>query len=171
MNPLFREALEFFGLGSDFDSDDLKKRYHALALKYHPDRGEYTSDVLFVQLLHYKSVLEEILLERMNTVVEDFPPKKKTDRTSSEKSRSDYEIYKTAKKIENDAILQYFHSRKNNLQMELSIEKNPELKILLTNLEKAKALYELLLKDHPSSIWIRDAKDSLESMKVWWNYT
>ncbi len=162
MNPLFQEALDFFGLSSNFQLEDLKKRYHTLALKYHPDRGEYTSDVLFVQLLHYKSILENSLLEKMNIVTEDSP---------KQKIHSDYEIYKSAKKIENDAILQYFESRKNNLQVELHIEKNPELKVLLLNLEKAKVLYEKLLKEHPTSIWAKDAKDSLESLKVWWNYS
>jgi hypothetical protein len=161
LNPNLEEALAFFGLSREFTDEELKKTYHNLALKYHPDRGEYTSDVLFVQLLQYKSILEQYSLEDKDTAPHESP---------DTKTQSDFQIYKKAKKIENDAILQYFQSTKHNLRMELSIERNPKLAILLTQLEKAKLLYEQLLKDYPQSIWARDTKDSLESMKVWWNY-
>lgn len=157
MSSKLKEALDFFHLEKNFSLPDLQSRYRELAKKYHPDKGEFTSEVLFIQLLEYKQILEKYLLENENKPI-GFENKKE----------SDYEIYKKAKQIENDAILNYFNSRKNIPSVELDLEKNPELKILIEELKKAKALYEELIKKFPNSIWTRDAKDSIESMKVWW---
>ncbi|MCB1180386.1 MAG: DnaJ domain-containing protein [Leptospiraceae bacterium] len=160
MNTEVQEALVFFGLGEGFSSEDLKKKYHELALKYHPDRGEYTSETMFIRLMEYKSILENYLETNYSIKQSEKEVKKE----------SDFGIYKTAKKIENDSILQYFKSRKKALIMELSIEKNPELKVLLENLVKARDLYLTLLEKYPDSIWARDTKDSLEGLKVWLKY-
>ncbi len=157
MNSKLQEALDFFHLKKNFSFLDLQSRYRELVKKYHPDRGEYTSTVLFIKLLEYKQILEKYLLENEN---EQF--------NFENTKASDYELYKKAKQIENDAILSYFNSRKNISIVELNLERNPELKILIEELKKSKTLYEELIKKFPNSIWIRDAKDSMESMKVWW---
>lgn len=157
MKEEIHEAILFFQLEEIFSLEDVKKRYRELALKFHPDRGEYTSDTLFIQLLEYKSILETYLEEReFSEEKEHIPTKNK-----------DYQIYKEAKKIENAAILKYFQSRKKALQMELKAEKNPQLQELQSQLEKARLLYQHLIDKFPDSIWLRDAKDSLESTKVW----
>ena len=61
MKEELEDALLFFSLPRSFTKEDLKRRYRELALKYHPDRGEYTSDVLFVQLMNYYSYLDNYL--------------------------------------------------------------------------------------------------------------
>ncbi len=152
------EAILFFQLEKDFQAEDLKKKFRELAFKYHPDRGEYTSNTLFTQLLEYKSILEEYLEHN------EIPTPKEKEQSSK---NLDYQIYKEAKKIENAAILAYFQSRKKALTMVLEKEKNPQLQELQIQLEKAKNLYNQLLEKFPDSIWTRDAVDSLESMKVW----
>lgn len=154
MNPKLKEALEFFGFEKNFSFLDLQTRYRELAKKYHPDKGEFTSEILFIQLLEYKQVLEKYLLKNETIVTE----------AQRNKQESDYEIYKKAKRLENEAVLNYFKARKNISGVEFQ---NPDLQVLLAELKKAKLLYDELIKKFPNSIWIRDAKDSIEGMKVW----
>jgi hypothetical protein len=163
MTKDLEDALLFFSLPLSFEKEDLKKRYRELALKYHPDRGEYTSDVLFVQLMQYHSFLEsyldkkdsqEILLEVLSTV-------------SIKPNREEYNHYKDLKYRENEAILYYFNSRKNLKAVELDERKNKELAELKGKLEKIKQEYEDFTKTYPNSIWNQDIIDSIENLKVW----
>jgi hypothetical protein len=161
MNPQLEDALLFFSLSPGYEKEDLKKRYRELALKYHPDRGEYTSDVLFVQLLQYYSFLDSYLDHKEGF---SHPP----DSTSKPKSTQDgYSIYKELKTRENEAILHYFQSRKNLKAVELDPSKNKELIELKIKLERLKQEYEHFLKQYPTSIWNQDVLDSMETMKVW----
>ncbi|MEM7181264.1 MAG: molecular chaperone DnaJ [Spirochaetota bacterium] len=149
------QALQFFGFSKSYDSQQLKQRYRELALKYHPDRGEYTSEVLFLELVRYKTVLE-LFLEEGNATV-----------STEEEITDEYGIYKKAKKTENDAIYEYFHKRDGEpLVLDETI--NPELKKLRQKLQQAIHLYRDLLQRYPDSMWKADVKDSLEKMKVWW---
>ena len=163
MKNELEDALLFFSLPVDFSSEDLKKRYRELALKYHPDRGEYTSDILFIQLMNYNSLLEEFL-KTQNSQARNFP----NESQNRNSGREEYTVYKDAKQRESDAILGYFKSRKNLTKVELDETKNRELLILREKLEKVKKEYEEYLKKYPSSIWIQDIYDSLENLKVWW---
>ncbi len=161
MNPQLEDALLFFSLPPGYEKEDLKKRYRELALKYHPDRGEYTSDVLFVQLLQYYSFLESHLDRKDVASHLPEPP------SPPKPNQDGYSVYKELKHRENEAILQYFQSRKNLKAVELDPSKNKELIELKNKLEKLKQEYEHFLKQYPSSIWKQDVLDSLETMKVW----
>ncbi len=157
-DELIQEALDFFNLDSDFEETELKRNFHILALKFHPDRGEYTSEVLFVQLIKYKEILDKHLESKKNL-------------TSQEKSKTlgskkEYEIYKNAKNMESSAILDYFKSRDGN-PLQLLEKNNPELVVLRKKLEKSKELYLKIIHDFPTSIWLHDAKESIERIDVW----
>ncbi|HMV78093.1 MAG TPA: J domain-containing protein [Leptospiraceae bacterium] len=164
----FQNALTFFGLEENFTRDELQRKFHFLALRYHPDKGEFTSDVVFIQLLECRQILEEHLTMQAEAEHEARLSETENSDKEPEHSHNDFYFYKTAKKIENDAILTYFKSRKNKLRMELDAEKNPELMELRTKLERAKQLYSELMERFPDSMWIQDAKNSLTSLEVWW---
>ena len=153
-----REALDFFNLDLDFEETELKRNFHTLALKFHPDRGEYTSEVLFVQLIKYKEILDKYI-ESQKKMSPNEKPKKLA-------SKKEYEIYKDAKNIESKAILDYFKSRDGST-LQLLEQNNPELAVLRKKLEKSKELYLKIIYDFPTSIWIYDAKESIERIDVW----
>lgn len=145
-----KTALSFFGFESEFTSDDLKKKYHELAKKYHPDGGEFETEVLFIELVKHKTILENHLLSK---------PVKETN------YQNEYELYKEAKKLENTAILKYFEERKKNhnlshpdFEYEISLKKE---------LKTARDLYLKLLKEFPQSIWKKDTLDSVASIDNW----
>jgi len=153
----------FFSLPVSFVKEDLKKRYRELALKYHPDRGEYTSDVLFVQLMQYHSFLESYLDKKDTQEI----PQEVLSPVSMKPNREEYNHYKDLKHRENEAILYYFNSRKNLKSVELDERKNKELAELKGKLEKIKHEYEDFTKSYPNSIWNQDIIDSIENLKVW----
>lgn len=167
MKDDIENALLFFSLSKPFSKDDLKKRYRELALKYHPDRGEYTTDVLFVQLMNYYSNLENYLdlhlseegSPQFNSVIQN---------SASNSTKDEYKIYKEIKSKESEAILAYFKSRKNLPTVELDPKKNPELNELRTKLDKIKKDYHEFIKNYPQSIWVADIIDTMENLKVWW---
>lgn len=154
-------ALLFFSLNPNFSKDDLKKKYRELALKYHPDRGEYTSDVLFIQLMNYNSILEDYLTSKI-----DFDNNIVSQKISNQKK--EYSLYKEAKYRESEAVLKYFNSRKNIPNVELNENRNKELLELREELEAVRNSYHEFIKNFPESIWIPDILDSLENIKVWW---
>jgi curved DNA-binding protein CbpA len=160
MSKDFDDALLFFSLPVTFEKEDLKKRYRELALKYHPDRGEYTSDVLFVQLMQYHSFLESYLnkKEYSQEIQSTVSPKP---------NREEYNHYKDLKYRENEAVLHYFNSRKNLKAVELDERKNKELAELKGKLEKIKQEYEDFIRTYPTSIWNQDIIDCIENLKVW----
>ncbi len=142
------ESLEFFGLKKNYTKEDLKHRFHELAKKYHPDSSEFTSAYIFLEVLKHKEILE-------NNLIHHTPKELK----------SDYEIYKEAKKIENDSIRIYFQKRSLNHNL-TSPDFDYEIE-LKKNLSESKFLYEKLISEFPNSIWVTDAKDSIQSLSIW----
>lgn len=163
MTKDLEDALLFFSLPLSFEKEELKKRYRELALKYHPDRGEYTSDVLFVQLMQYHSFLESYLDKKDSQEI----PSEVLSPVSTKPNREEYNHYKDLKYRENEAILYYFNSRKNLKAVELDERKNKELAELKGKLEKIKQEYDDFTKTYPNSIWNQDIIDSIENLKVW----
>jgi hypothetical protein len=162
MSEELEEAILFFTLSKPFTKEDLKNRFRELANKYHPDKGEYTSDTLFVTLLHYKNILEQFLQKENQNIVYDNQP------IMHKSAQPDYPFYKEAKKMENEAILNYYRLRKNINIVELDDKKNKELLELREKLFIVKQKYEEFLSKYPESIWIQDVKDSLYNITVWW---
>ncbi|MBE7411651.1 MAG: molecular chaperone DnaJ [Leptospiraceae bacterium] len=155
-NYNFIDAVLFFGLEKNFSRKEFQKAYHALSMKYHPDRGEFTSDVLFIELVKYREVIEEYLENRENLD------------SKSIKNSKDYQIYREAKFIENESILNYFKKR-DGLKISLKENENPELKILKTKLNSAKEKYEEILSNYPKSIWLEDSKNSIQRIEIWFH--
>lgn len=148
------DAILFFGLEVNFSRQEFHKAFHNLAMRYHPDRGEFTSDVLFVELIRYKVILEEYLEIRENRNHENA------------KKSKEYEIYKEAKRIENEAVLSYFKQR-DGQQILLQEQENPELKVLKSRLTVAKNKYQTIILNHPESVWVEDSKDSIHRIDIW----
>ena len=167
MKEELEDALLFFSLSNTFTKDDLKRRYRELALKYHPDRGEYTSDVLFVQLMNYYSYLDNYL-----NIYYSESESQSTDSVLQNPNqkiiKDEYKIYKEIKTRESESILFYFKSRKNLPSVELDPKQNPELTELRAKLDKIKKDYNEFIKLYPNSIWVADILDSIENLKVWW---
>lgn len=147
------DAFQFFGLEITTTEEIFKHRFHELALKYHPDKGEFNSEVVFLELMKHRQTLEKFF-ETRHEHEEGF-----------NKATNDYALYKEAKKIQNDSILKYFKSReKNNNQTSPNADFEIQLKEELT---RAKAKYIKLMQEHPTSLWIPDSKDSIQSIDVW----
>ena len=167
MKEELEDALLFFSLPRSFTKEDLKRRYRELALKYHPDRGEYTSDVLFVQLMNYYSYLDNYL-----NIYYSENENQSTDSVLQNPNqkiiKDEYKIYKEIKTRESESILFYFKSRKNLPSVELDPKKNPELTELRAKLDKIKKDYNEFIKLYPNSIWVADILDSIDNLKVWW---
>jgi hypothetical protein len=149
---ILSEALLFFRLEIPFTKDELKKKYRELAKKYHPDSGDYTTNVMFLELAKYKNVLD---------VYWDNQPKT----TETEQASDDYRIYKKAKTLENASIYRYFQARKGE-KIDLKTD-SPELKELRKKLTEVILLYKTLLEKFSGSIWFQDAKESIEKLKIW----
>ncbi|MBK7056229.1 MAG: hypothetical protein IPH52_14505 [Leptospiraceae bacterium] len=147
------DAFQFFGLEITTTEEIFKHRFHELALKYHPDKGEFNSEVVFLELMKHRQTLEKFF-ETRHEHEEAFS-----------KATNDYALYKEAKKIQNDSILKYFKSReKNNNQTSPNADFEIQLK---EELIRAKAKYIKLMQEHPTSLWIPDSKDSIQSIDVW----
>ena len=149
------DAFQFFGLDRSITEETFKHRFHELALKYHPDKGEFNSNVIFLELMKHRHTLENFF-ENRQSHEEVF---KKVSPTN------DYTLYKEAKQIQNDSILKYFKSREkfNNQtspNADFEIQLREELKI-------AKSKYLELIREFPKSLWIRDSTDSIQSIDIW----
>ena len=156
MNPMeVDDAFQFFGMDRNVTEETFKHRFHELALKYHPDKVEFNSDIVFLELMKHRQILAEFFENRHNHE-EVF---KKTAATD------DYALYKEAKQIQNDSILKYFKSRekfnnKTSPNADFEIQLREDLKI-------AKSKYLELIREHPKSLWIADAGDSIQSIDIW----
>ncbi len=157
---LLDEAKAFFGITEPFDLADVKELYHKLAKKYHPDTGEYTSDILFLELKRHYEVLKNHL---------SFPSEKKEFQSEHAIRQKDkvFLLYKENKQRETEAILEYYESR-SNLPIQLSDTENLDLTKLRKALEPVVATYLKILEHNPESIWIPDIKDSVQRLKVWY---
>ena len=155
-NSLLKDALSFFALGETFTHEELKRSFHELALKFHPDRGEFTSPVLFQELLRYHGILERSLKIKAASV----------EKISERINDPDYGIYRKAKSLENAAVLSYFKSRAGST-VRLNESSNPELSVLREKLGLARELYSNLKRQFPGSIWEKDSSDSIGRIDIW----
>ncbi|TGL23607.1 molecular chaperone DnaJ [Leptospira bourretii] len=170
---LLNDSLNFLGLSAGFTESELKESYHKLAKKYHPDSGEFTSDVMFLELnKHYESLKDHLLIhpeDDFSHLVSgevcgdsEVPPITKPSKDPV------FHEYKLAKEKETEAILRYYEKR-NLHPIELSESLNKELVQLRKDLEPVLSVYAEIVKKHPSSLWANDAKDSLDRLRVWWS--
>lgn len=147
------DAFQFFGLDRNATEEEMKHRFHELAQKYHPDKGEFNSDVIFLELMKHKATLEKFF-ETRNEHIEAF-----------KEANTDYSLYKEAKQMQNDSILKYFKTReKFNNQTAPNADFEIQLK---SDLAVAKTKFLQLLQKYPNSIWVADSKDSIHSIDVW----
>jgi hypothetical protein len=155
---LLELALDFFGLKRNFTEEDFKNKYRELAKKYHPDTSEFTSNILFNELNRSKAILEEFLGLQNQVEPKEYPSSKTKDLS--------YELYKSAKEIENRAILTYFEKTKGN-PVYLNPEENPPLRELIESLVIPIQNYKKIILEYPESIWVSDAQDSLRRLSRW----
>lgn len=173
---LLELALVFFNLDKTFTEEEFHSKYRELAKKYHPDAGEYTSSILFNELLRSKEVLEEFLRRKstFSPPISDDGDEilNKSNVSKPEKSTKpkpvdqSYNIYKKAKEEENLAILDYFDKTKGN-PVFLNPEENPPLKKLISDLSSPISAYNTILNEYPESIWVNDARDSIKRLGTW----
>ncbi|PJZ45879.1 J domain-containing protein [Leptospira brenneri] len=170
---LLNDSLHFLGLSPGFLESELKEAYHKLAKKYHPDSGEFTSDVMFLELnKHYESLKDYLLIHPEEDTsfregVDGFDFSESPNITKPSKDPVFHE-YKLAKEKETEAILRYYEKR-NLHPIELSENLNKELVQLRKDLEPVISVYAEIVKNHTNSLWAKDAKDSLERLRVWWS--
>ncbi|XDD51986.1 molecular chaperone DnaJ [Leptospira sp. WS92.C1] len=156
---MLERALEFLGLEPGFSAEDLKSRFYLLSKKYHPDTGEFSNDFLFKELIEYRNVLHSYLEQKTFQ-------KSDISRRSSVETKADYTVYKQARDIYDFAIHEYYKITDGN-PIFLKGEENPALRKLRSSLELAKKGFEELILFYPNSIWIGDAKDTLQKIEVW----
>jgi DnaJ-class molecular chaperone len=160
---LLTSALSFFGLEPGASREQVQSRYRELAKKYHPDSGEFTSDVLFLELSRSYQILSEYSAAEPNR----FSHSNSSQRGSGKgKKDPSYEIYKTCKEKENKAILRYFEKTKGNT-VHLNPEENPPLRALQEDLDPVCRGYRTIISEYPESIWVADAKASIKRLGVW----
>ena len=170
---LLDEALAFLQLTESSHLNDLKTNYHHLAKKFHPDTGEYDSDVLFQELQKQYEFLKEWWNLKGNFFYPNQNPKKSTESVSKatqlKKEGNDpiFNQYKYAKELETKAILIYFEKNKN-APLNLDEAKNKHIEELRHALEPVAKIYNEILVNFPQSIWAQDSKDSLHRLSVWW---
>ncbi|TGK38684.1 molecular chaperone DnaJ [Leptospira gomenensis] len=155
-------ALEFLGLEPGFTSEELKRRFYLLSKKYHPDTGEFSNDSLFKKLIEFRDVLENHLAETI------FQKKNLVSEPQNETTipNEDYGFYKQGREIYDAALHEYFKFTEGN-PIFLKGEENPALRKLRSSLEISKNRFEELIRSFPKSIWVGDAKDTLQKIAVW----
>ncbi|MCZ8239661.1 MAG: hypothetical protein O9346_08590 [Leptospiraceae bacterium] len=180
---LLELALGFFNLELPFTEEEFHAKYRELAKKYHPDAGEYTSSILFNELMRSKEILEQHLKRKTELASKTLKQELqtgmngnlKTKNTSSLETENlerrpssdiSYMIYKKAKDEENIAILEYFDKTKGN-PVFLDPDENPPLKKLISDLISPLSAYNTILKEYPESIWVNDARDSIKRLGTW----
>ncbi len=172
---LLSEALAFLHLVDSSSSQDLKNSYHKLAKKYHPDTGEYDSDILFQELQKHYDFLTLWWSEngsfRMSNLSTNKGSSRKKEKQESVQRKDSGEpifaLYKEAKDLETKAILDYFEKTKN-APLNLDESKNKAVSALRKALEPVLAKYHEIVHLYPQSIWASDSKDSIQRLSVWW---
>ncbi|TGK05601.1 molecular chaperone DnaJ [Leptospira langatensis] len=152
---LLSRALDFYGLPKKFDADLVRTRFRELSRKYHPDSGEYETDLLFKELVQLRDVLLSSL--------------EKESLSSSYKSREDKEgfsFYKSAKQRAAEALEKYFQFTEGN-PVFLKSEDNPALVKLREELGSARKELNEFLVSYPQSIWKDDAEKTVQKLSVW----
>lgn len=158
---LLERALEFLGLKPGFTEEELKSRFYLLSKKYHPDTGEFSNDSLFKELIEYRDVLnsylEKEILKKENVI--SVP-------SHSHSQKAEYDLYKLARENYDSAVHEYYKITDGN-PIFLKGEENPALRKLRNSLQISKSGFEELIRSFPQSIWISDAKDTLQKIEVW----
>ncbi|MBM9499508.1 molecular chaperone DnaJ [Leptospira sp. 201903071] len=158
---MLERALEFLGLEPGFSEEELKSRFYLLSKKYHPDTGEFSNDSLFKELIEYRDVLYSYLEK------ETFQKENVVSHSSDANfQKSDYDIYKLARDSYDFAIHEYYKITDGN-PIFLKGEENPALRKLRNSLLSSKSHFEELVRSFPQSIWIADAKNTLQKIEVW----
>ena len=146
---LLKEAFLFFDFDENFTEQDLSSRFHELAGKYHPDKGEYSSAEIFCRVIDYRQVLRQYLTGNK------FKP-----------SETDYQLYRRAKMMEREALEAYYLKTRGN-KIWLDVQDNPPLKELRIELFRVIEIYDKITKEYPDSIWIPDIIMSMDKIAVW----
>lgn len=146
---LLEEALQFFDLDEHFTEQKLNERFHELAVKYHPDKGEYSSTEIFCRIMEYRQVLKEYSQGKPQPSAEN-----------------DYDLYRLAKKVEREALETYFEQTRGNT-IWIDAKDNPPLRALRLELFRAIELYDRIIRIFPDSIWTQDSIASMEKISVW----
>ncbi|PJZ76081.1 molecular chaperone DnaJ [Leptospira neocaledonica] len=152
---LLSRALDFYGLPKKFDANLVRSRFRELSRKYHPDSGEYETDLLFKELVQLRDVLLSFLETETSTILENV-----------KEDPDGFQIYKLAKQKAAKAIEKYFQFTEGN-PVFLKKEDNPALLRLREELETAKEELEEFLEKFPKSIWKEDTETTLKKIKVW----
>ncbi|EQA47268.1 DnaJ domain protein [Leptospira broomii serovar Hurstbridge str. 5399] len=156
---LLSRALDFYGLPKKYNEDLVRSRFRELSRKYHPDSGEFESDVLFKELVN----LRDVLLESLGKYEESNSHSRKEERRED---RDGFLTYKAAKQIAADALEEYFKKTEGN-PVFLNPEENSELRKLRINLMEAKTVLQEFIRNYPTSIWRSDAEETLKRIGVW----
>lgn len=138
----------------------INKRFHELALKYHPDSGDYTTPEMFNRLILYRDILKKHAAQEIHFT-------NSIDTQNENTILDDFGLYKKAKKIENDAILKYFNATEGN-RIYLDAKENPPLQELQESLKNTIVLYTRILEEFPESMWKRDIETSLKKIRNSW---
>ncbi|TGL65734.1 molecular chaperone DnaJ [Leptospira sarikeiensis] len=152
---LLSRALDFYGLPKKFDENLVRTRFRELSRKYHPDSGEYETDVLFKELVQ----LRDVLLSSLESHSFSSPENGKPDPEG-------FQFYKEAKQKAASALEKYFQFTDGN-PVFLKGEENPALIVLREELRFAKIELENFLQKFPKSIWREDTEKTLKKMEVW----
>ncbi|TGL29815.1 molecular chaperone DnaJ [Leptospira koniambonensis] len=152
---LLSRALDFYGLPKKFDANLVRSRFRELSRKYHPDSGEYETDIMFKELVQLRDVLLSSLQDESFAILEN-----------SKEDPEGFQFYKLAKQKAAQAIERYFQFTDGN-PVYLKKEDNPALLRLRQELETAKNELEEFLAKFPKSIWKEDTETTLKKISVW----
>lgn len=152
---LLSRALDFYGLPKKFDANLVRSRFRELSRKYHPDSGEYETDLLFKELVQLRDVLLSSLETETFAIIEN-----------SKEDPEGFLFYKLAKQKAANAIEKYFQFTDGN-PVYLKKEDNPALIGLREELKTAKEELEEFLEKFPKSIWREDTEITLKKISVW----
>ncbi|EMJ96980.1 MULTISPECIES: molecular chaperone DnaJ [unclassified Leptospira] len=152
---LLSRALDFYGLPKKFDANLVRSRFRELSRKYHPDSGEYETDLLFKELVQLRDVLLASLGNESSVILEN-----------SKEDPEGFQFYKLAKQKAANAIEKYFQFTDGN-PVYLKKEDNPALLRLREELEEAKKELGKFLEKYPKSIWKEDTETTLKKINVW----
>ncbi|MDH5720837.1 MAG: J domain-containing protein [Spirochaetia bacterium] len=160
-------CMDIFPSSNNFmiTSQTLKKRYHELAFRLHPDKKGAKEDFLNLKKSY------DILIKALDTNPQIFSvfnskrEPKKEDLQSIKKPVSDavYLLYKRASIIYSEALEDYFEKVK---QVNLSVS-DENYQSLLTKLVQCKSLLAKIIKKDPAGIWTSDAIEKVASINVW----
>ena len=144
---------------------NIKKRYHELAFRFHPDKKgdkedflalKKAYDTLIQAVVENYDSLKRITLEKENTSSAKIKSKEKT-------GDKIYYLYKKASEIYSEALEEYFEKAK---QVNLDA-RDKTYKSLLAKLHQCKDIMAQIIKNDPGGIWTSDAIEKVASINIW----